>query len=149
MDKTEDNKVEDDADEVAFTSPPAQGAVISYEDIDMTLKTKKGEKHILKHLSGHCQPGRLTALMGPSGSGKTSLLNALAGRTKQIAGMKLTGIIKVNGEPVTNWSSFRRLCAYVEQDDLLFHTLTVSETLMLAAELRLPRKLTSKEERTR
>jgi ABC-type multidrug transport system ATPase subunit len=49
------------------------------------------------------------------------------------------GTISLNGVPVTNWSSYRTLCAYVEQDDLLFHTLTVLETLMLAAQLRLPR----------
>ena len=33
----------------------------------------------------------------------------------------------------------------MEQDDLLFHTLTVTETLELAAQLRLPRKLTNAE----
>ena len=53
----------------------------------------------------------------------------------------------MNGKTVTNWSDFRRKCAYVEQDDLLFHTLTVKETIDLAADLRLPRKM-SKAERT-
>jgi len=118
-----------------------KGARIEFEHITAQLALKDKTKAILTDVSASVQSGRLTALMGPSGSGKTSLLNALAGRTKHIKGLKLTGTISVNGTPVTQWSKYRRLCAYVEQDDLLFHTLTVTETLMLAAQLRLPRKM--------
>ena len=124
-------------------SPPVTGARIDFQDISMTIQVKADKvKTILSNVSGHCAPGRLTALMGPSGSGKTSLLNSLAGRTRHVKGLKLTGTISLNGTAVTNWESYRRLCAYVEQDDLLFHTLTVTETLVLAAQLRLPRKMT-------
>lgn len=56
--------------------------------------------------------------------------------------LKLTGSISLNGVTVSNWPAYRRLCAYVEQDDLLFHTLTVTETLILAAQLRLPKEMT-------
>jgi len=61
-------------------------------------------------------------------------------------GLTLTGSITLNGNPVLSWSDYRRKCAYVEQDDLLFHTLTVRETIQLAADLRLPRAM-SKQER--
>jgi ABC-type multidrug transport system ATPase subunit len=73
------------------------------------------------------------------------LLNALAGRTKYAKGLNLHGTIRVNGQVVTSWSSYRRKCAYVEQDDLLFHTLSVRETIQLAADLRLPRTMTKAE----
>ncbi|GJP47578.1 hypothetical protein CLOM_g6761 [Closterium sp. NIES-68] len=45
--------------------------------------------------------------------------------------------ISLNGAPVSA-STMRRVSAYVMQDDLLFPALTVRETLMFAAELRLP-----------
>jgi ABC-type multidrug transport system ATPase subunit len=51
----------------------------------------------------------------------------------------------MNGQVITDWSAYRRKCAYVEQDDLLFHTLTVRETIQLAADLRLPKEMTKAE----
>ncbi|CAI6001320.1 unnamed protein product, partial [Closterium sp. NIES-64] len=70
-------------------------------------------------------------------SGKTSLLNVLAGRVmKSGAKTSLSGQVLVNGRPRDE--SFRRISAYVMQDDLMFSTLTVWETLQTAAMLRLP-----------
>lgn len=57
--------------------------------------------------------------------------------------------MSLNGKPITNWNAYRSLCAYVEQDDILFHTLTVYETLELAAQLRLPKALTYKQKMER
>ncbi|CAI7929764.1 unnamed protein product [Closterium sp. NIES-54] len=48
----------------------------------------------------------------------------------------LSPSITLNGDPVTA-STMRRVSAYVMQDDLLFPALTVRETLLFAAELRL------------
>ncbi|CAI5500409.1 unnamed protein product [Closterium sp. Naga37s-1] len=72
--------------------------------------------------------------MGASGSGKTTLLDVLSDR---ISSRNLTGEISLNGAPVKG-DTIRRLSAYVMQDDLMFPALTVHETLMYAAELRLP-----------
>ena len=49
---------------------------------------------------------------------------------------RLTGQVLVNGQE--RGSTFRRISAYVMQDDILFSTLTVWETLVTAAQLRLP-----------
>ena len=46
------------------------------------------------------------------------------------------GTILVNGEKIG--PSYRRVAAYVMQSDVLFPRLTVRETLMYAAELRVP-----------
>jgi ABC-type multidrug transport system fused ATPase/permease subunit len=83
----------------------------------------------LKYIS----PGHSIA---PIGSGKTSLLNALAGRTLHCAGAEMTGSVLVNGAPRDD-AAFRRLSAYVQQDDVLYPHQTVRETLDMAARLRL------------
>nr|XP_024384137.1 ABC transporter G family member 11-like isoform X2 [Physcomitrium patens] len=74
--------------------------------------------------------------MGPSGSGKSTLLDALAGRLPPNA--VLTGNILLNGESKATLSY--GTAAYVTQEDVLIKTLTVKETLMYSAKLRLPEK---------
>lgn len=130
------------------------GLSISFQDLEMSVppsSTVKGAgiKSILKKVSGVIRKGRFTALLGPTGSGKTSLLNVLAGRTKKVKGLSLSGTISVGSQPVQDWSAYRRQVAYVEQDDLLFANLSVRETLSLAAEFRLPRAFTPDQRRDR
>ena len=71
--------------------------------------------------------------------GKTSLLNVLAARVSSGGASKtmLTGTITVNGAPRRD-EDFRRISAYVLQDDKMYPHLTVYETLMLAAHFYLP-----------
>ena len=86
-----------------------------------------------------CSIGQLLAIMGPTGCGKTSLTNILAARCPYVmpAGAKLTGSITINGE-ARNEDTFRRISAYVLQDDNLFAHLTVLETLTLGSHFYLP-----------
>ncbi|ODV84941.1 hypothetical protein CANARDRAFT_176364 [[Candida] arabinofermentans NRRL YB-2248] len=100
-------------------------------------------KSILKSMSFRIPPNSLTCIIGGSGSGKTTLLNSLA--NKQISGSSLvkSGEITYNGMS----SMYHLRHAYVIQQDILIPTLTCYETLIFAAELKLP-KLTSKRERT-
>lgn len=107
------------------------------------LEKQKEFKTILNGVSATMPSGSLTAILGSSGSGKTTLLNTLAYR---ISGgrLKISGDILYNGNPeITSMRS-----AYVMQQDVLLPTLTVRETLLYAAELRLPPS-TSTEERYR
>ncbi len=99
-------------------------------------------KTILHGINAWMPCGSLTAIIGGSGSGKTSMLNALA---HKIAGkrLKLSGSIVYNGD--SRLSSIRS--AYVMQHDILIPTLTVRETLLYAAELRLPPPTTAAERR--
>lgn len=76
--------------------------------------------------------------MGPSGCGKSTLLDTLAGRLASTAAWE--GDIRVNGHK--SRLSYGR-SAYVTQDEVLIGTLTVEETLMYAARLRLPPSLTA------
>ncbi|KAA8532599.1 hypothetical protein F0562_032585 [Nyssa sinensis] len=81
--------------------------------------------------------------MGPSGSGKTTLLNVLAGQIMASPRLHLSGLLEVNGRPMSN-KTYK--FAYVRQEDLFFSQLTVREILSLAAELQLP-EISSVEER--
>lgn len=106
------------------------------------LKKSKNseEKMILKGITGMVQPGEVLAMLGPSGSGKTTLLTALGGRL----GGRLAGTITYNGKPFSN--AMKRNTGFVTQDDVLYPHLTVTETLVFTALLRLPNSL-SKEEK--
>ncbi|CAI5462427.1 unnamed protein product, partial [Closterium sp. Yama58-4] len=72
-----------------------------------------------------------TTALSPSISRNGAPVTALSSSTPA-----LSSSITLNGAPVTA-STMRRVSAYVMQDDLLFPALTVRETLLFAAELRL------------
>ncbi|KAJ0549610.1 putative ABC transporter, AAA+ ATPase domain, ABC-2 type transporter [Helianthus annuus] len=97
------------------------------------------EKVILNGVTGMVCPGEMLAMLGPSGSGKTTLLTALGGR---LTG-KLAGKITYNNQPFCG--STKRRTGFVTQDDVLYPHLTVTETLLFTAMLRLPNSLTRDE----
>ncbi|KAF3454200.1 hypothetical protein FNV43_RR04647 [Rhamnella rubrinervis] len=97
------------------------------------------EKTILNGITGMVYPGEILAMLGPSGSGKTTLLTALGGRLNG----KLSGKITYNGQPFSG--AIKRRTGFVAQDDILYPHLTVTETLVFTALLRLPNSLTREE----
>ncbi|KAF2308772.1 hypothetical protein GH714_017645 [Hevea brasiliensis] len=97
------------------------------------------EKTILNGITGLVCPGEILAMLGPSGSGKTTLLTALGGRLNG----KLSGKITYNGQPFSG--AIKRRTGFVAQDDVLYPHLTVKETLLFTALLRLPKTLTQEE----
>ncbi|KAJ1664786.1 hypothetical protein EV178_003763 [Coemansia sp. RSA 1646] len=110
--------------------------ILSWTDLNYDVKTKDGVRRVLSDISGSIYPGELVAIMGSSGAGKTTLLNVLSGR---VQGGQLYGDIKFNGAK-RNPHAFKRMLAYVEQDDLMHAALSVQETLTVSAKLRLPSK---------
>lgn len=97
---------------------------------------KGKQKRILNEVAGYVEPRHMLAIMGPSGCGKSTLLDALAGRLPKSA--KLQGAVRLNGH-ITKISYGK--AAYVTQEDVLLGALTVRETLMSSAMLRLPRTM--------
>jgi len=71
------------------------------------------------------------------------LLNFLSGREIS-SNLDKTGQIEVNGQPVGQIGNFSAMSAYVQQDDILFQTMTVRECLQFAAKLKLPGELPQK-----
>lgn len=101
----------------------------------MKEKGLKDEKLILlNEVSGAFRPGVLTALMGMSGAGKTTLMDVLSGRKNT---GYIQGEINVSGFPKKQ-DSFARVSGYCEQFDIHSPLLTVYESLVYSAWLRLP-----------
>ncbi|CAM8906594.1 unnamed protein product [Rhodiola kirilowii] len=101
-----------------------------------TTTCNSKEKTILNGITGVIFPGEMLAMLGPSGSGKTTLLSALGGRL----GGKLSGKVTYNNQPFSG--AIKRQTGFVAQDDVLYPHLTVEETLIFTALLRLPKSLT-------
>ncbi|KAG6473644.1 ABC transporter G family member 1-like [Zingiber officinale] len=127
------------------------GFVLTFTDLSYSVKRPKrfpffrsdpedvfpGTRMLLDSVSGEVRTGEILAVLGASGSGKTTLIDALANRIERAS---LRGTIAVNGERLEG-RLLRAISAYVMQDDLMFPMLTVEETLMFAAEVRLPRSV--------
>ncbi|XP_030968617.1 pleiotropic drug resistance protein 1-like [Quercus lobata] len=88
---------------------------------------------LLNGVSGAFRPGVLTALMGVSGAGKTTLMDVLAGRK---TGGYIEGNITISGFP-KNQETFARISGYCEQNDIHSPHVTVYESLLYSAWLRL------------
>jgi len=88
---------------------------------------------LLRDVGGAFRPGILTALVGVSGAGKTTLMDVLAGRK---TGGYIEGSISISGYP-KNQTTFARVSGYCEQNDIHSPHVTVYESLIYSAWLRL------------
>ncbi|KAI1926574.1 FAD-dependent urate hydroxylase [Ophidiomyces ophidiicola] len=108
-------------------------AALQFENISYYLNGKQ----ILSGIKGIARPGQVTAIMGASGAGKTTFLDILARKNKR-------GVVKgdfyVNGETVAD-DEYRNVVGFVDQEDTMLPTLTVHETILTSALLRLPRDM--------
>ncbi|PIA26628.1 hypothetical protein AQUCO_09100058v1 [Aquilegia coerulea] len=135
------------------SSKMLRGQGLEFENLSYSVmkKQKKDgvwftkEAFLLHDISGQAMRGEIMAIMGPSGAGKSTFLDALAGR---IARGSLEGTVSIEGRPVTT-SYMKKVSSYVMQDDQLFPMLTVFETFMFAAEVRLPPSISGAEKKRR
>ncbi|CAI9088175.1 OLC1v1022431C1 [Oldenlandia corymbosa var. corymbosa] len=100
-------------------------------------------KQILKGITGSVGPGEILALMGPSGSGKTTLLKVIGGRLHE----NVKGSVTYNDIQFS--PALKKRIGFVTQDDVLFPQLTVEETLVFSAFLRLPSSMTKNQKHER
>uniref|UniRef100_A0A0E0C2X7 ABC transporter domain-containing protein n=2 Tax=Oryza meridionalis TaxID=40149 RepID=A0A0E0C2X7_9ORYZ len=121
---------------------------LTFNDIRYSVDMPKEKKvragtedrlEILKSVSGAFRPGVLTALMGFSGAGKTTLMDVLAGRK---TGGYTEGTINISGYPKKQ-ETFSRVFGYCEQSNIHSPHLTVLESLLFSAWLRLPSEIDS------
>ncbi|XP_044961616.1 ABC transporter G family member 42-like [Hordeum vulgare subsp. vulgare] len=134
-------------------SAPRRGMVLPFsplsmcfEDVnyyvDMPAEMKQqgvtdDRLQLLREVTGSFRPGVLTALMGVSGAGKTTLMDVLAGRK---TGGYIEGDIRISGYP-KNQATFARISGYCEQNDIHSPQVTIRESLIYSAFLRLPEKI--------
>ncbi|PWA42268.1 ABC transporter G family member 35 [Artemisia annua] len=107
------------------------------EMIEQGVKEEKLQ--LLQEITGAFRPGVLTALMGVSGAGKTTLMDVLAGRK---TGGLIEGDIRISGFPKKQ-ETFARVSGYCEQNDIHSPQVTVHESLLFSAFLRLPKEVTN------
>lgn len=100
---------------------------------------------LLRGVTGAFRPGVLTALMGVSGAGKTILMDVLAGRK---TGGYIEGDIRISGFPKKQ-ETFARISGYCEQNDIHSPQVTVRESLIYSAFLRLPKEVNDEEKMVR
>jgi ABC-type multidrug transport system ATPase subunit len=92
---------------------------------------------LLCGITGAFRPGVLTALVGVSGAGKTTLMDVLAGRK---TGGYIEGDIRISGF-LKNQATFARISGYCEQNDIHSPQVTVRESVIYSAWLRLPAEI--------
>ncbi|KAH7553400.1 hypothetical protein JRO89_XS12G0007500 [Xanthoceras sorbifolium] len=118
-----------------------------YVDMPAEMKVEGVEEtrlQLLRDVSGAFRPGILTALVGVSGAGKTTLMDVLAGRK---TGGYIEGSINISGFP-KNQETFARVSGYCEQNDIHSPHVTVYESLLYSAWLRLSSSIVSKARKT-
>lgn len=97
------------------------------------------------NITGAFKPGVLTALVGVSGAGKTTLMDVLAGRK---TGGTIEGDVYISGFPKRQ-ETFARISGYCEQNDVHSPCLTVFESLLFSACLRLPSDIDSETQKVK
>ncbi|KAG2591321.1 ABC transporter G family member 38-like [Panicum virgatum] len=138
---------------------PGRGMILPFEPlsmsfseinyyVDMPAEMKSqgvtaDKLQLLSGISGAFRPGVLTALMGVSGSGKTTLMDVLSGRK---TGGYIEGEIYISGYP-KNQATFARISGYCEQNDIHSPQITIRESLLFSAFLRLPNEVTNQEKK--
>ncbi|KAK7392996.1 hypothetical protein VNO78_21446 [Psophocarpus tetragonolobus] len=111
-----------------------------YIDMPHEMKRQGIEEdrlQLLRDISGAFRPGILTALVGVSGAGKTTLMDVLSGRK---TGGYIEGSISISGYP-KNQATFARISGYCEQNDIHSPNVTVYESLLFSAWLRLSKEV--------
>ena len=124
---------DDSDDDLAQMMAEHKPASLQFENVSYNLNGKQ----ILSGVQGIALPGQVMAIMGASGAGKTTFLDILARKNKR--GF-VEGNFYVNGEKVDD-NEFRSVVGFVDQEDTMLPTLTVHETIMTSALLRLPRDM--------
>lgn len=108
-------------------------ASLHFSDLSYNLASHD----ILNEINGSVKPGQVMAIMGASGAGKSTLLDILARKSKR---GNVGGLTLVNGRRVKD-EEFKGVTGFVDQEDTLMSTLTVYETVLYSALLRLPREM--------
>lgn len=120
-------------DEAAKLMTDHTPATLHFRDVSYTVN----QKTVLRDIHGNVKPGQVMAIMGASGAGKTSFLDILARKNKRGV---VSGEVYVNGKTISD-EEFKRVVGYVDQEDTLMPTLTVYETVLYSALLRLPKSM--------
>lgn len=133
-----------DADDSDYSALSKNFTPITLSFENISYKVQSGQR-VLKNVFGSVKPRECLAIMGGSGAGKTTLLDILAGKNKDGV---VSGSIYANGN-ILSQKDYKRIIGFVDQEDHLIPTLTVYETVLNSALLRLPRNMTLRQKEAR
>ncbi|KAI8027821.1 Pleiotropic drug resistance protein 3 [Camellia lanceoleosa] len=123
---------------------PFEPLTLVFQNVQYYAMRERGftqkKLQLLCDITGVFRPGVLTALMGVSGAGKTTLMDVLAGR--KTSGT-IEGDIRIGGFPKVQ-ETFARISGYCEQTDIHSPQITVEESVVYSAWLRLHPEIDSK-----
>lgn len=108
------------------------------------LTAYAGKKQLLRNINFSLPAGQILAVIGRSGQGKSSLLRLMLGTLR--AGENSE--VLLNGIPHRN-PDIQKYTAFLAQDPELREDLTVSETLLMASKITLPKDTTEEERESR
>src|SRR5690606_12691047 len=91
-----------------------------------SIELNFGPKRILSSVYMKCESGKITGLLGINGAGKSCLMKVVFG-----AMVPEHRSIRVDDRPLSRGYMRRRMIAYLPQDRLIPHWLTVREALKL------------------
>lgn len=116
---------------------------ISVEAENVVVRRKHGFKSYVTsdHVSLNIRPGELISIIGGSGAGKSTILNAMCGYLPPAEGH-----VRINSMDLyENFDLLKTIIGYVPQQDIVYDTLSLYDTLRYTARLRLPADITPEE----
>lgn len=126
--------------ELCFETSPSGIAVRIREKrnqacvVSENINCERQGKKILRNINLIVEPGDFIGVLGPSGAGKSTLLNALNGFVPATSGKVWLNNVSL----YDSYDMFRNTIGYVPQDDIIHKELTVENSLMYTARMRLP-----------
>ncbi|KAJ0043487.1 hypothetical protein Pint_17183 [Pistacia integerrima] len=120
---------------------PFEPLTLTFENVQYFADTPKvfqrKRLQLLQDITGAFRPGILTALMGVSGAGKTTLMDVFFGRkTGGITEREIRG----GGYPKVQ-ETYARISSYCKQTDINSPQITIEESVIYSAWLRLPAQI--------
>ena len=103
----------------------------------ISVTIDKGNRTILPGISGHLPANKVSCLLGPMSCGKSTLLQALRSGCNGCSSGRTILETTADGELIPV-SSYSRFVGFVPQEDILDRALTVRETLLFNARIRVP-----------
>jgi ABC transport system ATP-binding/permease protein len=103
----------------------------------LTVRHHRAPAPAVQDISFDVNRGEMLVVLGPSGSGKSTLCSALLGETEVVSGSA-----SIAGRPITGRRPDAHVVSFVPQATSAFPELTVAQTMLYAAQFRLPESTT-------
>ncbi len=123
---------------------PVRESGLSIHIDERSVHKALGKVTLLKDINLSVDPGEMVLILGGSGAGKSTFVNAVTGYEKAKATIREGEL-----DYYRDFSQVRHRIGFVPQDNLMREEDTVGSTIKNAADMRLPRDMSSEEKQKR